>query len=307
MSKESAMNLINQAQVEPMSIESLPIKGSEAVENVDNPQAKESEPSQSVNSEKFARLAKKELILQKERNAIREEREKIKDIQKKIEEFEKKKKESPIEALKEIGFSDTDLMNALSGEEKKPLTTEEVTKKIVEEEISNFKKQEEEARAKVKEEENQKIVNDYKKSIGDFINTQKEEFKFCAYNGEGASELIFETVLGLMEQNQNLSHVDALKIASQAVEDDYNQEFLELMKLKKVEQKKEEIKEDKEKINKTSLESVQKYVQERKKIPTIKNDKSINSNALAKETVKKESPEEKRARLENMLRMMGKS
>lgn len=115
--------------------------------------------------------------------------------------FEDTLSRDPVEALKLIGFSDTQIFNIMaeSQKEKPTKTAEEIAK----EETLKVLKERDEADAKRRSEQemsaNDRAVNS---SIQEIVTRaeNQEKFAHCAYHGEDAHEIIKDTLYGFAKQ-----------------------------------------------------------------------------------------------------------
>jgi hypothetical protein len=267
----------------------------------------ESKPSEAIvgtplDSDRFAKLAAKEAALQKEREAFKseqqkiyEEREKLKSIQAQIQDFEKKRSENPIEALKILGFSDTDIFNALAGQEKPAPTPEEIARQAAQEELKKYEEAQTLAQTKLQEERDAKAITAYKDQIGKYIEKEAEKFEYLNHYGAIAYDAVYETVLQFMAADPQLSPVQAMREAAESLENYYEEEDLALMSLKKRQAK---VAPRVEAVPETTP-PVRRGAMPPKQVPTL-NSRTTATTASA--SIVKESREQKRARLESMLR-----
>lgn len=198
-------------------------------------------PPASLDSERFAKLAEKEVRLNKDREALKAEKalsdaEKVKlaDYKRQIDEFEELKKTDKIAALKKIGFSEEDIFNFLAGkEEPKEPTAAELARIAAQEELEKYKTEQRTEAQRVQEERDESAIKAYKSSISDVIKKDAEKFEYCTHYGPVAEDIIYETILGFMADDQELTPHDAMKEAIEAVEKMYEEEDLKMSTLKK--------------------------------------------------------------------------
>ncbi len=248
-------------------------------------------------STQITHLAKKEQklleereVFKKEMEAFKEREAKVKEVWEKATAFEETRKKDPIKALRDIGFTEKEIVDYLSQEETPKLSTEEV----VQIELKKFK--EEEAK-KVKEEQAKKDqgeIQRFKNRISSVILSNPEKYELCAYNGPAAEEIMF----GIALEEAKSGVVSTPEQLAEEVEEFYLEQFEQMKKLKKLTPKQEALLEGKEPIRSRVVHAPQEVV----KPKTITNKMTVTSAALAKPSDKIETPKEKRARLEAMIR-----
>lgn len=255
-----------------------------------------------IDSDRFAKLAARETQIQKDREAFKseqqkvyEEKEKLKAIQKQITDFEEMRSKDPLAALKHLGFTDTDIFNALSTDKPAP-TPEELARAATQDEIKKFQQAQEQVAAKVQAEKDTKAISEYKDQIGKFIEKEAEKLEYCKHYGPVAEDLIYETVLQFIKEDPALTPFAALKEAAEAVESLYEEEDVSLMGLKKRQAKIPKAPEPAPAVK------PHRGAPQSKPLPTITNKASAT---VASAAPKSESREQKRTRLENLLRNGG--
>ena len=222
MSKESAMAIVTGGPAPVVPRETIPpATGTEISLPVVAPVPEPSEAS------RFAQLAKKEarvVALHEEakaqKAAIEAEKAKLALEKSKIESFESLKKDNPVEALKSLGFTETDIFNFLSASEKKELTPEEQAKKVAEEVLDNYKKEQATAQATAQAERDKQVLGKFRSDISAHVEANKEDYKFCKFKGPEADEIIFNTVIAAMELEPNKPPL-TIKEATDVVEQFY--------------------------------------------------------------------------------------
>lgn len=236
MSKESA---IAAAQAQPTPASAQPAAP-----------APPAAPPQS-DAARFAALALKESQNVKEREAIKKEREaflaektaleaerpKVNQVLETAKKFEELRKTDRIAALKALGFSETDIFELVSNlEPPKEPTPEEKAAKAAEAAADAKIKAFQDAEAK-KAEEAQKardsqIVNGYKSEIAKFVEANKEKFEYCAFYGQPALDLAYETIVAGLRESKGEDLID-FKEAIQMVEDFYEEQDKAMSAIKK--------------------------------------------------------------------------
>jgi hypothetical protein len=194
---------------------------------------------ETIDSDRFAMIAKKEAKLVKEREefkkeqtAIQEERAKLKAYVDKIEAFEAKRKADPIAALKDIGFTDTEIYNALAegGGEKKEPTTEEIARAAAAEEVTKFKTEQEKIAAEAQKAKEQSLVTEYTTKISSAIKANPEKYEYSNYYGKVAEELAVEFATENVKLNGELLSPEEV---AEAIEAYYEEQDKAMSQLKK--------------------------------------------------------------------------
>lgn len=223
MSKASAIAKFVSAKMEPeipapitaaadVPVEPVKVDGAPEV----NPAAEAApvvEPTKSLDSTRFASLAKKEAEIvrlrqevNKERDSIASEKERLKPLFEKYQKFEETRSKDPVEALKIMGFSETDLINFMAGQEKPELTDAEKSAKIAaqtaDDRIKAFRDEQDANAKKAQEDADAKTVANFKGGLSTSIQTDKETLQWCAYMGEKAVDLAYDFILEDLKENE---------------------------------------------------------------------------------------------------------
>ena len=237
MSKESAMQMLTSTSPAPAApapagspgLQSAPAPAAEGAAPAANPQP-------ALESTRFAQLAKKEAELQKQREAFKAEqtqfmteRQKIVEIQKQLNGFNELKMKDPVAALKQMGFSETDLFNFIAAQEDKS-TPEEKAAKAAQNEIQKFKDEQAKAAQEAQEAKNKQVLGQFRKNIAETITNDPEKYEYCNHYGPIAEELIYETVTAVLESDKELISVAE---AAAMVEQYYEEEDKAMSSLKK--------------------------------------------------------------------------
>lgn len=194
-----------------------------------------------IDSDRFAALAKKEAKLQKEREEWKQttakERAEIEDLKKKLKDpydkiqaFEALKAKDPVAALKEIGFSETDIFNYLASQEKKEPTVEEIAKAAASEELGKYKEEQAKVADESKKARDKNLITQYSTQISDAIKANPEKYEYANYYGEQASELAMEFATENVKLNGELLSPDEI---AQAVEEYYEEQDKAMSVIKK--------------------------------------------------------------------------
>lgn len=301
MSKESAMSVAVQANPQTPEIKPSPVTGI-----VPKEAKKEANPAvenggavpQPMVSTQLSHLAKKEAKLLADREAFKKEQEEFKDLKtkteaifKKNEEFETTRKTDPVKAMKELGFSEKEIVDFLSQEEPK-LSTEEV----VQAELKKFKEEETKKLVEAQKANDQVLVTKFKTQLNSTIKLDPDKYEFCNFYGPVAEDIMFE--IAVQEAKQGI--VPNPKSIANDVEEFYMQEFNQVKKLKKLTPKEEVILEAPKVERTRTVHPPQDAL--KPKPTTLTNKITATSAAIAKPVGRAETREEKRARIEQMLR-----
>lgn len=230
MSKESALAMMNPAPTE-------------SVATPETPQTATQEAPKSLDSERFAALARKEAEFVKKQQAWQKEREdilaqkaKADEILKKGQLYDETFKKNKIEALKLLGYSETDIFNILADLQPKEQTPEEKAALAAEQAAAAKIKEFEEAQAKkLKEDEERRdssLIQSFKSDMSKIIETNKEKYEYCAYYGESAVDLAYRTVLQIV-QDSNGEDVPSAQEAIEMIEELYEEQDKAMSAIKK--------------------------------------------------------------------------
>lgn len=190
-----------------------------------------------LDSDRFAILAKQEAKrvremdeFKKEKVAFEEERSKLRGYVDKINAFEEKRKSDPVAALKDIGFSETEVFNFLAAQEKKEATPEEVARAVAEEQIKNFKDEQAKIAQDAQKARDQGLVKNYQTQISSTIKSSPDKYEYANFYGPVAEELAMEFAKKNIEINGELLTPDEI---AQAIEDYYEESDKAMSNLKK--------------------------------------------------------------------------
>ena len=190
-----------------------------------------------------ANLAKKEADIVRQRNefkkeqaALAEQKKKYDDVVTKYQEFNELKAKDPIAALRQVGFTETEIFNYLAQAKEPELTPEQkavaaaeaaASAKIKEFQDSQAEKDKTEAAAR-----DQKTLVEFKGQISNVIKTNVDKFEYCAHEGAAAEALIYETVLQSVAQSGGKEYLSPEE-AAQMVEEYYEERDKAMSGLKK--------------------------------------------------------------------------
>lgn len=180
-----------------------------------------------LETSRLAIFAKKEAALLKEREAFKAEREAVarekaeaEAYRRRGQEFDEISKKDKIAALRMIGWTETDIVNAIAGTETAAdPTPEERAAAAAEAKIAAWEKAQEDKATKQASERNLQTIQTLKKNIADTITNQAEKFEFCSIEGAEAEEQVYEIIEQNLIINKELLTVEqALEIAEELYE-----------------------------------------------------------------------------------------
>jgi hypothetical protein len=187
-------------------------------------------------AKKEAELVRQQQAFKKEREQVSQEKEKLKPIWDKIQSFEKTKSENPIEAMKSLGFTETDIFNYLAAQEKKDPTPEERAALAASEAAEAKIKAFEDAQAKKIQEEQVRqdtvLIQGFKSQLSQMVKTDPVKFEYCNYYGPAAESLMYETALAVVRESKGTEVLTPLE-AAQMVEEYYEEQDKLMSSLKK--------------------------------------------------------------------------
>lgn len=310
MSKEAALAFASQNK--PASTETVA-----PAESTETTPATQEQPADakdaSIKSDKLAILAKQQANLFKERETLKKEREEFAKIKAEADElvrrgreFDELAQKDKISALKKLGWSDTDIINAVAegGQAAKPEdVAKQIAEQIAEQKIAKLREElAQEKAALVKERENQELAGT-KTGIKEIITSNAEKFEYCAFE-PGAEELAFEFIEQGKKDGKTITKEQAVEMAEEYYET-YDKQRASLKKRSpKVE---EQAPTNVSELAKAELEKRKAQSSANKPNPsrTLSNQVSATSAGVASAAAgRKETPSEKRQRLINQLASM---
>lgn len=227
------------------------------------------------------------------------------------EEFNTLRTTDPVAALRKLGFTETEIFNFLAASEKKELTSEEkavaAAEAAADAKIKAFEDGQTKKAQDEQERRDQQTLTSFKTSITAVIKADPVKFEYCAYEGASAEALIYETVLQSVAQSAGKDAITALE-AAELVESYYEEKDKGMSALKKRTPASPTV-ESNTKTERTRTPDPTSPGAATAK-PTVTRTRTITNKAtatVASTTAKRpETPGEKRARLENLLRNGGK-
>lgn len=286
MSKQSAMNMIL-GEGSPAVSASL-ITGDMPTEAPSQPTDKAVDAKPAMDSDRFAAFAKRESQLQKDREEVKRQREEILKekeslgaVKKRASDFDEAWKKNKVEALRMLGATDEDIINIMAETQKSEETPEDRARKIAQEEADKIRAELRTEKEQLTKSQNDRLVNNLKSDIGEKIKANAEKYEYCAFEGPAAEVQAFEIIKANLKENNELLTVDqALEIA----EEFYETRDKAMAALKKRQPKVEAKAEEPAPVQRSR---------------TITNQVSPTATSMVQ---RRETPSEKRSRLENALR-----
>lgn len=180
-----------------------------------------------INASRIAILAKKEAAIQKDREAFKKEREEFIAKQKEADEyirrgrdFDDLAKKDKIAALKQIGWSDTDIINVMAESETKEPTTEELATRAAQSETQKLRDELKAASEKAEKDQNDRLVQSLHSEISTEIKTKAEQLKYCAFEGKAAEEQAYQFIVDtLKESGELLTATEAVEMTNSLYEE----------------------------------------------------------------------------------------
>lgn len=292
MSREAAMAVIagTQAEATPTVAETTQVAPSET---------QSSPPAQDLESSRLAMYAKKEAKLVKDRQELERSRKELEEkvsgfnpILEKGKKFEELLSTDIVEALKYMGKSDTEILNfiARASEGQAAPSPEEIARSAAADEIKKFHVEQSEKEKKAQETKNTQLVTRFKSDISKTVKAGAETLEYCNFHGPAAEDLIYETTLAILERDKELI---SPKEAAELVETYYAEQDKAMNTLKK----------------RRPLIDAIRAAEETKKTEVVAaptqralTNRATPTAASTANGQRRETPSEKRMRLENMLR-----
>ena len=297
MSKESALATATQVQLEAKV---SPVTGAvpSDAKTAANPAVENGGVvPPTLASTQLSHLAKKEAKLQAEREAFKKEREEFEELKQKVKgvydkanAFEETRKKDPIKAFKELGFTEKEIIDYLAQEEAPKPSTEE----IVQAELKKFQDEQTKKAKEIQAKRDQETIQKFKGQLSEVIKADPQKYELCAYHGPIAEQLMFDIAV---EEAKAGEAPDPKSIADD-VEEFYLNQFEAMRKLNKLTPKQEAVLEKAQPERSRTVHPPQDAV--KPKATTLTNKIAATTAAIAKP--KAESSQEKRARIEAMIR-----
>ena len=195
MSKESAMTLATSAVTEAVPTE---VTTPPSTTPVDEPAKLDSDRFAAV-ARQEARIVKERLELKKQLAEAQELKSKLQDPYDKIQRFEQLRAKDPIAAMKEIGFTETDIFNFMANkEEPKEPSAAEIAAKVATDELNKYKLEQKKLAEEAQFAQDKAAIDRYKKGVAEQIEREKDKYEYTAFYGAEAQDLIFDTIKELV-------------------------------------------------------------------------------------------------------------
>jgi len=258
---------------------------------------------------KEAEFVKKQQELKRERDAWMSEKAKADELLKKGQQFDETSKRSKIEALRLLGWSDTDIFNVINelqpAKEQTPEEkAEQIAAKTVDQKLKEYQDAQAAEKLKAQTESDQKALTEFRTDLGSFVESNKEKYEYCAHYGPIAVDLAYKTVLQVVKDSKG-EDIPTIEEAIEMVEQFYEEQDKLMSSIKKRQPKVEtpvveETKEAPKSTRTTMMNGADAPKPAIQKNRTLSNDAARATMTGAARTV--ETKEQKRARLEEVLR-----
>lgn len=202
-------------------------------------QATPSQTTTQLDSSRLALLAKKEAALQKEREALKKEREEWLNKDKaeadkvlaRAKEFNELSQKDKIAALRLIGWSETDIFNALAGMEKTEPTAEEIAKRVAQEEAQKIRDELKQQAEDAEKTTNARLIENLRSDLSSEIKQNVDKYELSSFEGKDAENLAYEFIVEtLKESGELLSPTEAMEM-TEAFYEERNKARAKLKKL----------------------------------------------------------------------------
>lgn len=161
--------------------------------------AKPNPTTAELQSSRLAIFAKKEAQIQKEREELKREREAL--LKEKAEadmyrtkgrEFDELAKKDKIAALKLIGWSESDIVNAMAAVEEGEKDPGEIARKAAQEESQKLRDELKQKEDELNQRRSQETLSKLKSNIETSIKKAVDKFEYCSFEGAEAIEQAYE-------------------------------------------------------------------------------------------------------------------
>jgi hypothetical protein len=231
MSKEAALAIMTGAPAPaPVAEVTTQSPGLAEAPPVETPKPQE------LDSTRFKHLAAKEAEIVKmreeakrERELIAQERAKLEPAKKEWETFMELKEKDKIAAIKSMGFTDTDILNAFAAVED-TMTPEQKAAKAAQDEIQKFRDEQAAAQAKAQQETNERVLQKFKEDVDAFVTTNKDKYEYINFNGQIGQELVKDTIAAILEESKELISIEEASDLVEAYYEDLDKKMATLKK-----------------------------------------------------------------------------
>lgn len=300
MSKESALQMIPPLTPPQGAPVTIPV-------GTTTPTAGGTE-TQEVESTRFASLAKREAkhvaereawVREKEaaRRELESEHAKLRDTLTPFQKFEELRKTDAVEAMKQLGFTETDIFNFMAASEKKELTPEEKAAAAADARIKEWEEKKAQEAQLEAQNRDEAYRAKFKTDLHAHLETNKEKYEYCAFHGALAEDMAYRTVQQILNDSKGQDFI-TMDEAYGMVEELYEEEDKAMANLKKRQPKLE----SPEAVKTTPETPAKPQVSPGQPSKAVTNAASLN---LASHANRNETPEQKRTRLMEKLRRGG--
>ena len=344
MSKEAALAMLTGQPAQAASV--IPAPGTQpglltpevsASSTVTNPEVVTVDPNapkDEITAGRLAIIAKREAQFHKDREAFKLEREQWSKTEKaqadeyirRGKEFDELAAKDKVAALKKLGWSDTDIINAVAETGPREETPEEVARRIAKEEVDQIRKEAQAERDKLVEERNQFLINRLKTDISSTIKSQAEKYEYTNLEGAAGERMVYSFIEENLKVNKDAQGNPELLTVEQALQmaEEYYEErdkAFDSLKKRRTRLKIDPATGDVVTAAQTETTSPAGAQAARgaaagtapvsnvpsKRSPTLTNEVTATSSAMARSDMQRrfESEGEKKARLIEKLRKMG--
>jgi hypothetical protein len=243
MSRESAMAIATPKAPEGVTLTQVARPGAEpGVATIPVSETLESTPVDAtpeesqpqVTSSQVAQLAKKEARIFREREEIKKQREEIERLKKPFVDFNELFKADKIQALRSLGFTETDIINFAAGTEPVELTPEQKAANAADERIKKWENDQADKAKLVEAKKNEDVISHFRgKILPDFITKNAEKYEYCKFNGPLAVDLIYRTMDQILKDSGELISLDEATAAVEAMYEEEDKEMTTTIKKRK--------------------------------------------------------------------------
>ena len=200
-------------------------------------------PETQLRSSEFAKFAKKEAEIVAKQQALKKEKEewqpriaKLTEAETQFQAYQKKKAVDPIGALKDLGFSETDVLNYMASNPTTELTVEQKAAQAAQEAAdATLKQWEQQQFVKTKQqqvEQDSRLIDEYKSQLSKVISSDKDKYEYCSFYTKEAEALAYEITLEVVRSSQG-EEIITPEEAIQMAEEYYEARDVDMAKLKK--------------------------------------------------------------------------
>lgn len=243
-------------------------------------------------------LIKKEVSLVKDRESLKKKeaelQEKFSQAEKLLardNEYNEIKKTDKIKALKMLGWNDNDIFEALAESAPRDKTPEEIARAAALDEIKKDNDRRAAETQEAQSKRNADLIKGLQVKISTVVDKNPDKYEFCKFNGAIAEDLIYSTIDEVVKAENKLLTVEE---AADMVESYYEEQAKAMDGLKK-----------RKPVAPVEPAQVEPVAEVKAQPQQVGKPKTLTNNVRPTATAsapKKETAEQKRARLEDALR-----